>query len=62
MPAVKYWSNLKDCRLNQKPRKKCKPRQSKSHNIYTKPDLDNEYKSEKEIELLSGANEFMAEL
>ena len=57
--AVKYWSNLKDHRSSEKSRKKCKPRQSTSHNTDTKPNLDNEYKSEEQIELLSGSKEFM---
>lgn len=52
MPAGKCWSNAKNCWLNQNPRKNCKPGQSNSQNTDTKPDSDNEYKSEEETELV----------
>ena len=52
MPAGKCWSNAKDRWLNQNLRKNCKPGQSNSHNTDTKPDSDNEYKSEEETGLV----------
>ena len=62
IPAMEYWANQKDRRLNQKPRKKYAPREVKSNKIGTLSDTDNETDSDGEIELFKGAKEFTNEV